>query len=495
MMEAVREKRAERRALTPGTTRRQGDRGLAGVPDPRAPGMATLQRLAQSGTGVRATQNYRELLARPRPFPGLVAQRTEHHEKSKEPGSALGKRSGGPYEGGLWIGIHRIDPDKLDNPLNTLIEAYKGTSVGKPKLGTALSKHKLAKELGKEDPVKARRLLNILLSWANGESKGKLHTFHNWYEAITKARGQFADEEARATRSPEEQARLDAELQNLLTGFSTAGKGINEADLDVKEKEKLLALLPQLRRRASDATNERTGVLPVSRRKQHKAKITELGNYTVSYDSYTGSISPKPNAFVLGELDQDYGELLQNLLKGVPRELEGKTDLDRIVAGLFVEEFEGKDAFSAFSPEAKRLAHKVMTVIFFAELSRHSIAPLTAAASFHAVASRPLGQKSPGLVEVFKTGSSKMRPLFAGTGGPALLRGDRPEQMSEMEVKQRSLLAGVDLHNYFQDKKKDGEELPAFIHRKTIDIINGLISRGAKWELKKPKEDGLKKRK
>lgn len=75
------------------------------------------------------------------------------------------------------------------------------------------------------------------------------------------------------------------------------------------------------------------------------------------------------------------------------------------------------------------------------------------------------------LVEAFDTGSEYMRPLFAGTGGAELLRGNRPSVMTQKEMETRNTRAVVDLFNYFNASKKEGENIADFVKRRTIEFL------------------------
>jgi hypothetical protein len=258
-----------------------------------------------------------------------------------------------------------------------------------------------------------------------------------------------------------------------------SAKRLLESDLTLKQRKNLRSQLPLLRQSASTATDALVEVaLGAKRRKLHKGGMNTMPGRTVRYRTYQGSISPKPNAFVVGKLDNSYGPLLENLVKAIARETEGKKT-DRDVAKMFSKELGGADAFTAFPLEIQQIAHKIIAIILFAELSRHSLNLVSAAATFHAVASRPKTSSRPGLVASFRTGSNELRPLFAGKGGARLSRGELSKDMSADAAAQREVLAVLDLHNYFLVGKRDGEAIDAFIERKTREIIEALSTHAA----------------
>jgi hypothetical protein len=249
---------------------------------------------------------------------------------------------------------------------------------------------------------------------------------------------------------------------------------LRECDLSPRSRRRLRGQLPELRHAASVATDPLAEVaLGIRRRKLHKSGATVLPGATVRYRTYEGSISAWSNAFVVGKLENDYGPLLARLVQEIGRET-GWATTDRGVARLFLEELGGADAFTGFSMETRRIAHKIVAIILFAELSRHSLNLVGAAAAFHAVASRPEGAIQPGLVESFMTGSRALRPLFAGKGGAKLSRGEPSRDIPAGVAARREARAVLDLHNYFVDHRKPGETFGAFVERKTREITVAL---------------------
>ena len=163
------------------------------------------------------------------------------------------------------------------------------------------------------------------------------------------------------------------------------------------------------------------------------------------------------------------------------------------MAGLLLRELDGADAFGRFAKKTAQMAHKIIAIIFFAEMSRHSTALMTAASALYAIASRPKGQKKPSLVEAFDTDSpDTMRPLFAGTGGANLMRGEplakinaaidsankskgtSVPRMTKEQYAGRRLRAMLDVNNYFTATANSGEKLSEFIMRRTVQMILNL---------------------
>ena len=147
-----------------------------------------------------------------------------------------------------------------------------------------------------------------------------------------------------------------------------------------------------------------------------------------------------------------------------------KSHTDQDLAASFLDEMEGNDAFKDYPENVQADAYKVMTLIYFAELSRASIAPLTAAATFHAIAN---SRKDLGLPESFETGSGEVRPLFTDKGGAALMRDKKPEEMTE-EEKKHAGRALADIGGYHKAKGNKDETLEAFAQRKTEEIVEAL---------------------
>jgi len=152
------------------------------------------------------------------------------------------------------------------------------------------------------------------------------------------------------------------------------------------------------------------------------------------------------------------------------------------MAKLFLKEFEGHDAFAAFPKEAQALAHKVITFIFNAEMSRHSLALVSAQAAFHAVATR--GFKAD---EAFGTGSGSERPLFAGKGGADVLRG----KTTGADADTRYLRAAADILNFHAAVRNKDEGLYEFVKRKTLEAIAALDKHTGKKD-DKEKGEGSK---
>ncbi|HEX9937556.1 MAG TPA: DUF4157 domain-containing protein [Longimicrobium sp.] len=372
-----------------------------------------------------------------------------------------------------------IDEDDLT--LTTLIDYYENGGY----LKKTTRKHPLYKALQLKAFIRdAAELLEILQEWAGDDED---RPFRTWLEAVQAAKMHLNAQRSSRNRSADEQSKRNAALTSLLKGNSGSRKRMLEEDLDSSDEERMGGLFEPFRDEASQSTDAFDELLkgketidkvplPVKRRKLHKGGISDLPGRKVRYRSYTGSISPKPNAFVLGELEQDYGPLLKSLVAAIALETKDFDEPldDRDVAALFLQEFEGKDAFADFSPEAQKLAHKVISVMFFAELSRHSIALLTAAAAFSAVATRGDDEDGPGLVESFQTGSDAMRPLFAGKGGPSLMRGESTSDVSKDQVRKRRVRAMLDIENLYTRDRRDDEDQLGFVRRRTLQYILNL---------------------
>jgi hypothetical protein len=359
--------------------------------------------------------------------------------------------------------------------LSDLLLFYRGELLF---LRRTISGHPLAQGLTKTAYQRhAGALLEILREWTEG-SDARLASARTWSSALQAAKRELNRRRAEQQRTPEEGAKRQREMAALQEGFGGGGEKVDESTLQEEEKEKYGKMFPLFLDEASQSTDVFTEPLPVRRRKLHKEGQVDLPGYEVRYRSYKGYISPKPNAFVMGELAQDYGPLLRELVAAAAVETaaQEKPFDDRAVARLFLREFEGENAFAGFAPETQRLAHKVIAIIFFAELSRHSIALLTAAAGLDAVARRGDEAAKPGLVESFETGSEEMRPLFAGTGGAELMRGGLPADMSKEAVAKRRLRATIDIRNYFTRTGKEGEKLEEFIRRRTLDFLFNLAA-------------------
>lgn len=360
-----------------------------------------------------------------------------------------------------------------------VVEEMKGIFAGTvPFPRSAVTGHGLWKALKRKAfEGKQAEVLGIVDGWP----EERLASFDSWDDAANAALMEWNGRQADRLRTPEEQLRRKRTFASLLSGGGEGGR--TEEDLEDDERTAYNDALPDFLDEASQSTDMFRGMdehewdehvpLPVRRRKRHKSGHTELPGDGVTYRTFTGGISPLPNAFVLGKLEPDYGPLLEKLVESIRVETAGEARplTDRDLAGLFVRELDGENAFEDFSPALQARAHKVIAIMFFAEQSRHSIALLTAAAAFHAVASRGKA-KRPGLVESFRTGSDAMRPLFAGTGGPNLMRGKMPAGDAEREAAEtRRVRAALDLANYFRAEGAEGETQPEFIRRRVREMV------------------------
>jgi hypothetical protein len=254
-----------------------------------------------------------------------------------------------------------------------------------------------------------------------------------------------------------------------------------------------------LRRAASVATSgffdEKKGTsmhIGIARRKQHAIGHTNFATSPATYGTYTGTIGPKPNAFVLGTLPDSYDELFTQLVAGIvadgavissssssadtaaapaaaaakPAAPKPKYD-DRTVARLFLGELRGQDAFAVFSPKTQQIAHKILALLLHAEFSRHSIAPVAAMAVFHVVANRGDDEAKPTLAGAFGSGA-EMRALYAGSGGAAALRGTAPDPKEQAA---RNALFEQDILKFYRDTAKKDETIEAFVQRRTFEVV------------------------
>lgn len=349
-------------------------------------------------------------------------------------------------------------------------------------------KHGLFKAIDKK-AYEGRKaaILDIIEKWLGDEVEDR--DFRNWTEVVNLASVHHATQEAAKQRTPEAQERLKRSFAEMMGNDDRDGEELIEDSAPGTEAEQHQAnKLPLLRRRASlttdlfntgDFEDERI-LLAIRRRKKHKSGTGDLPGYAIRYRSYSGTISPKANAFVLGgSLATDYKPLMKELVDYISTEI-GELDgdesvgaIDKYVARLFLREMAGHDAFSAFSPDARERAHKVIAVILFAELSRHSIALVSAAAAFHAVASRKDEADQPGLVESFATGSGEERPLFAGTNGAEIMRSESTalSDVTARTVITRRARGVVDLLNFLAANRAVKEELGDVLSRKTLEYL------------------------
>jgi hypothetical protein len=391
-------------------------------------------------------------------------------------------------KGELLVGSsgRAVSPEMIEEIIKAIQRYEKEKSVAS--IGKTLRNHALYKEIVKTKYVGRRiALLKILLQWAMGD--GKDEQFSTWEGAVHAASLQLNAQEARKGFSKEEQEARTKELSAILDGLATdIETDINESSLSVEKRQKLTEdVLPEIRRAASEVTDlftrdldelpkEDDEDLPlgVHRRKQHKSGVNDLVGYEVQYRTYEGTISPKPNAFILGgSLPGDYGPLFKDLIAAIALETkeQGKPWGDKEIAQLFLSEFDGKNAFGLFSKHIQNLAHKIVAIMLFAELARHSVALISAAATFFVIASH---KSAPGLVESFLTGSDNLRPLFAGTGGPNLMRGKEVSELSASEIQKRGARAALDLSIFFEANKSKGEDISTFIKRQTFQYIYNL---------------------
>jgi hypothetical protein len=394
-----------------------------------------------------------------------------------------------PVQRKLFINGKEVNPDA--KIIKEIIDYYAGNL---PFLSKTARNHVLYYTLNlKAYASRAAGLVKLLMEWAADDVEDDSRDFRTWADAMLAANMHLIAGESLKGQSEEERLKRKRNLEKLM-GSTSSNENVeyrNESELDSDEEEEFEKTYPEFLDEASQSTDiftdflkqdeeERQIPLAVKRRKLQKSGKSELPGYKVKYRTYDGFISPKPNAFVLGELDQDYAPLLTKLVSAIGIETlkEEHQMTDRDVARLFLREFEGEDAFGPFAKETQRLAHKVITIIFFAELSRHSIALLSAAASFFAVANRDKDSDNPGLVEIFDTSQKEtMRPIFAGTGGPDLMRGaprSKIKEMSEKDVSTRRVRAVLDIQNFFQGTKSKGEDIQTFIKRRTLEFIFNL---------------------
>ncbi len=227
---------------------------------------------------------------------------------------------------------------------------------------------------------------------------------------------------------------------------------------------------------------------PIKRRKLHRDNLGKLDTEKVRYRTWEGTISPKSNAFILGEGKPDYGELFRELSKQLEVEAPkaSKKLSDKDIAALFLQELEGEDAFGDFSLDVKKSAHKIMALIFFAELSRSSANLISAAATFYAIVNRPEGKEWPKLIESFQTGSGRERPFFAGKGGAEFSRSGTSTEMNVNTIETRKKVGALDLHNFSKAYKDEKESNSNFIKRWTLSVILSLLPNTSSDKLKKP---------
>ena len=388
--------------------------------------------------------------------------------------------------------------DTKDLPLFATLLAFFTRKA--PFLGKTSRNHALYKALMRTGyRGHEAEILRILIEMSGD---GTDRSYGTWLEAVDAANLERQLREAAKDRDPDAQKARKHKLSELTKATGSHDDDLVEGSLTKKQRSALAEQVPIFRREASVATDlfdldvkdprtsgdasspkrksrgdEEPDVsvpLGITRRKQHR-RLQPLAGKDVRYRTYKGSISPLANAFVLGTLEAEYGPLLRKLVAAIALETKDeKTPLtDAHVAQLFLDEFAGKDAFGIFAPAVQNMAHKVIVIVFFAEFSRGSLALVTAAAAIHAVANRPEGKTEPSLVAAFDTESRSMRPLFAGTGGAQLLRGGDKSGIADEE--ERLVRAGMDLTNYFRANQTKGEEVGAFIRRRTLEIASNLL--------------------
>lgn len=384
--------------------------------------------------------------------------------------------------GGLFVGFtgKQIPAERIQRIIDALTtDEQEGGSV--PSLSGDIRDDALFNEItNKRYEGRRIALLNILLQWAQGSSDDK--AYRTWRLALRAASAAFYAQESRKSYTEEEREEQAKALQTLLNGIvSTLEAELDERTLPAKKRRALTEdVLSQIRRAASEGTEllRGSGPLGIERRKLYKEGERSWlpgSDAGISYRTYKGGISPKPNSFLLGgkDLPTDYGPLFKELVEQLAIETKDleKPFGDKEVAQLFLNEFHGQDAFGKFSTRVKLLAHKIIAILLFAELSRHSIALVTAAATFFVVANH---QKHLSLVDAFETGNEGMRPLFAGKGGPNLMRGEKVSEMTEEEILNRSARATLDLTAYFDKQKLPDEDISGFIKRLTFHFVFNL---------------------
>ena len=370
-----------------------------------------------------------------------------------------------------------ISPDRLQAVIDAVTEADPPNHNKTIRKG-AIYQATLAKHL------MGRRadLLAVLHAWAGDEVDTADRQFRTWDEAMLAAVKHLHGSDAVKDLSPEELV----ERTRLFAAMSTIGVGkrlVRDEELATDERDNLRGSLPQLRRTASFATDllGPGSSIGIERRKKHKLTgDTELETATVRYRTYSGTIGPKANAFVTGTLAGDYGPLLAELVTAIRIETAGAVN-ERAVAGLFLTEFDGTDAFAGFSAPTQALAHKVITIMYYAEMSRHSVALVSAAAAFYAVQ-----QGLATMAEAFDTAHDELRALFAGEGGANLLRGLQPRlkrsdgssvPMSPEVLKIREERGALDIRNLHANRRLEGESLDDFVRRSTL-LYTSNLSRG-----------------
>lgn len=332
-----------------------------------------------------------------------------------------------------------------------------------------------------------RAILDIIEGWLDDDVVDR--GFKDWQEVVVRASLLQSAQESAKSRSPEELEKQKRLFNDMAKPFAAhVGEKIRDPKPGTDKERDTAKLLPELKRKASSTTDllaaddldEESTFLAIRRRKKHRSGDTDKGDLPgkdIRYRSYAGTISPKANAFVLGgSLAADYAPLMKDLVQLVGDELRTTANVDRIVARLFLQEMAGEDAFQSFSNAAQSRAHKIIAVILFAEFSRHSIGLLTAAAAFHAVATRTDEEQEPKLVDAFATCSGKERPLFAGTNGPEIMRGeeDTIKDMKPEVLLTRRARGVVDLLNFLQANRPSGGELIEVVKHKTLEFLFAL---------------------
>ena len=342
-------------------------------------------------------------------------------------------------------------------------------------------------------------IMNIIEGWMEDDVVIN-REFGTWDNVVQTANLQLMAQESTRGLNKEERRGITRKFAAIASAVSQgSGERVLDGDPDSKEEKKHAGMLGALTRTASNATDllgfpkslKDRLFFSVKRRKLHKSGVTNFNTDKIRYKTYQGTISPKPNAFVLGgSLAAEYGPLFAEVSKLIRMSFLAqnlKAPTDQAIAMLFLNEMSGKDAFAPFSKQIQIRAHKIIAIILFAELSRHSIALVSAAAAFHAIATSSGVASFPSLQNAFKTGSGQERALFAGSGGAELMRNRESKEMSQSEMITRRARGVVDILNFLKANTLQGEELQDVLKRKTLEYFFNLSQHTDETSIKSAK--------
>jgi len=210
------------------------------------------------------------------------------------------------------INGNQVSPSQISDAVEavkTRVSTKSVTSVSKTN-----RRHPLYKAINRTAyHGKEQKMLDVLTTWCGD---GTARDYKNWPALLLAISQAVSIKDAQQSTSPEEQLLHKRKIDEYLKANAYRHCLANREEEGRPDKQtETLSLLPEFRRSASVATQELGDKAPlgVKRRKLHKGGQSEFDTSSVSYRSYTGTIGPLANSFILGPLDQDYKPLLGKL--------------------------------------------------------------------------------------------------------------------------------------------------------------------------------------